>query len=427
MLPNLKQYLKDPLRKNALFLMATNVLGSLAGFLFWLIAARFYSTKDVGLSTAIISAMMLISVFSRLGLDVGIVRFLPHSENKRDTINSCLTLSGLASALSATIFILGLRFWSPKLLVLQENWSYLLTFVLFAAVITLSQFQGQVFVAFRSAQFALIQSLINCFRLLLVSLMVGLGAFGIIASLGSAWSLAFIASGFFIVKLYPDYRPMPIIRKQVINDMARFSFGNYIANVFGALPTYTLPLIIISVLNTEASAFFYIPFSLISVLGMVTESATSSLLAEGSYEPEKLRKQGIKAMKFISMFLIPGVAILCIFGGPILSLFGADYVQNSLGLLRLLAISCIPWAVLNLYTTVLRVQLRVKPLIYLWGCFAVFTIAVSYWLMKWVGLNGVGIAWLSAQGVLAVVAGLKMLNMARISLRRLPKIQAAGD
>ncbi|MDI6810198.1 MAG: hypothetical protein QMD80_00700 [archaeon] len=57
----LKQHLKDPLYKNSLFIMLTSVTSAEFGFVFWLIAVKFYSTEEVGLASAIIAANGLIS------------------------------------------------------------------------------------------------------------------------------------------------------------------------------------------------------------------------------------------------------------------------------------------------------------------------------------------------------------------------------
>jgi len=56
-LTELKQHLNDPLFKNAYFLMLSSISSAGSGFFFWLIAARFYSTAEVGLASAIIAAM----------------------------------------------------------------------------------------------------------------------------------------------------------------------------------------------------------------------------------------------------------------------------------------------------------------------------------------------------------------------------------
>jgi O-antigen/teichoic acid export membrane protein len=417
LISRLRRYLADPLRRNALFLMAANVVAPAFGFFFWLIVARFYPTEQVGLATALISAMALLAIISMLGFNIGLIRFLPHSENKRDMINSCLTIAGLFSIVVAIIFILGLNLWSPKLLFIRENWIYFLAFILFTLAITLSQLIGQVFIAFRATHFTFIQSIINGIRLVLPALLVAFGTFGIFASWGLASALALITGVLFILKLYPKYRPIPTIRKRIVNEMAHFSVGNYVASIFSALPMYIMPLIIIAVLTTESSAYFYIPFTVASILGMVASSTGFSLLAEGSYEPAQLRSQVIKAAKFILLFLIPGVVLLFFLSNPILSLFGADYAQNSLWLLRLFAIGYLPVTITTLYLTIIRVQKRIKPLIYVSGFIAVFTIVAGYLLMNSLGLIGVGIAWLSAQTIVALVVAPIMLKMAGISMK----------
>ncbi|HDN74250.1 MAG TPA: lipopolysaccharide biosynthesis protein, partial [Archaeoglobus sp.] len=80
---DLKNHLNDPLFKNAYFLMLSSITSAGSGFFFWLIAARFYATADIGLASAIISAMGLISMLSLLGFDISLVRFLPEREDKQ--------------------------------------------------------------------------------------------------------------------------------------------------------------------------------------------------------------------------------------------------------------------------------------------------------------------------------------------------------
>ena len=78
----LKKHLSDPLFKNAYFLMFSSLTSAGSGFFFWLIAARFYSTADIGLASAIISAMGLISMLSLLGFDCFSVKALNNLDVK---------------------------------------------------------------------------------------------------------------------------------------------------------------------------------------------------------------------------------------------------------------------------------------------------------------------------------------------------------
>ena len=114
----LRQLWHIPLYSNAFYLMAANAAAALLGFIFWIVVARFYSPEDVGLASAAIAALGLLAAISYLGLGMGLIRFLPQSgENADSMINTVLTIGTLSSIVAVFIFIAGLGFWSPALLV----------------------------------------------------------------------------------------------------------------------------------------------------------------------------------------------------------------------------------------------------------------------------------------------------------------------
>ncbi|KCZ72191.1 Polysaccharide biosynthesis protein [Candidatus Methanoperedens nitroreducens] len=73
----LKAILPDPLYRNSIAMILNSAFGAFFGLLFWIVAARTMSSKDIGLATAAISAAALIVGLSRLGLDAGLVKYLP--------------------------------------------------------------------------------------------------------------------------------------------------------------------------------------------------------------------------------------------------------------------------------------------------------------------------------------------------------------
>ena len=101
------QHAKDPLYKNSFFLMLNSALTAIFGFISLTIITRLYTTTDLGLFFAIVSAAGLLAVFSRLGFDVGLIRFLPESKEPENLINSCFTLSGIVALIFAVIFLAG--------------------------------------------------------------------------------------------------------------------------------------------------------------------------------------------------------------------------------------------------------------------------------------------------------------------------------
>jgi len=170
---------------------------AILGFVFWVVAARFYDPEDVGLASATIAAMGLVVSLSRLGLEMGLVRFLHQSgEDARTTINTVFTVGLLASLAAALIFIAGLSFWSPALIFLRENPGYLVAFVVFCVASTLSTFTDHAFIAERRAGFAMGRSII--FSLLKLPLPVLLAvffkSFGIFASWGISLIVALLVS-----------------------------------------------------------------------------------------------------------------------------------------------------------------------------------------------------------------------------------------
>jgi len=406
----LKQHLNDPLFKNAYFLMLSSLTAAGSGFFFWLIAARFYSTKDLGLASAIIAAMGVISMLSLLGLDISLVRFLPERKDKIELINTCLTISFIFSLTLTMTFIAGIELWSPSLSIIRENKSLLLLFIVFTAIAPLHGLQSSgVFVGFRKTKYSFYQTIAIFLRLVIVPFLVAFGAMGIYASYGLTSVLAFGLGTFLISKVSSSYKPIPGIKREVVNDIFRFSPGNYIARIFEMLPTFVLPIMVINILGAEKNAYFYIAWHISMLLLAAPRWTSISLLAEGSYSQEELRWDTKRAAKFI--FLLLGVAIIGIFlfGKYLLWIFGEEYAINSFGVLLILVLGSIPFAINALYATIKRVQKDVKPVIYVYGGIAIITILGSYLLMQSMGIIGVGVAWVIGNSVVMCGIGLKKI------------------
>ena len=77
-----KELFTDSLYKNSMFLILNAGVMALFGFIFWNIAARLFTVAEVGMASALISAMGLIVALSTLGFNVALIRFLPKSKKK---------------------------------------------------------------------------------------------------------------------------------------------------------------------------------------------------------------------------------------------------------------------------------------------------------------------------------------------------------
>ncbi len=403
----LKRLFHIPLYSNALYLMITSAVSALLGFVFWIIVARFYTPEDVGLASAAMAAIGLLALFSYLGLGAGLIRFLPGSgKNANSMVNTVFTVGALASILAAFIFIAGLGFWSPALLFLRQNPVYLAAFVLFTIAFTLSQLVDNAFIARRQANFVLARGLI--FSILRLPLPILLAAFfhsfGIFASWGISLAVALLLGIFlFLPRAQPGYRPFFAFNIRVVNDMLHFSFANYVGTLFWSAPVMVLPIMVINLLGAELNAYFYIAWSISSVLTMVPNAASTSLFVEGSHEEEKLRPNVWRSLKMVFIILVPAVILVLAFADKLLLLFGSAYSENATILLRILTVSALPLAVNLVYLGIKRVEKKLKIIVGLSVFSAAATLGLSYLLLPRMGINGVGIAWLVSQGAIALV------------------------
>lgn len=399
------QQIKSPLYRNSIFLMANAAMMTSLGFFFWIVVARFYTEAEVGAGAAAISAISLLGLIGRLGLDFALVRFLPKAEKPVEMINSCLTLGGIAALAVAGVFLAGLDLWSPALGFIRGNAIFILAFVSFAFGWTLSMMIDFVFIARRRAEFALAKNII--FSLLKIPLPILLvlffRTFGIVSSWGIAIGVALATSLFlFLPRVQNRYRLVPGLNLGIIKDMWRYSTGNYFAAISATAPTFVLPLMVVNLLGAAQNAFFYVGWMIATLLFAVPRSVSQSLFAEGSHFEDRLGGNVRRSFSFVFLLLIPLVILLLLLGKWLLLLFGASYSENALTLLRILALSSIPFGVNSLYMSILRVRGRIRELVALHGFIAIAVLVGSYFIMPGTGIVGVSYVWIAVQGVVAL-------------------------
>lgn len=390
---------------NSIYLIGSNVLAALLGFVFWVAAARFYPAEDVGLASAAISAIGLLALFSSVGLPEGIIRFLPGSGNDaRHILNTALTIILITSTLAGFVFVVGLGFWSPRLLFIQQDMLYAVGFVLLTVIFALSSLVDNIYVAGRRAGFVLARGTVfNVLKLALVIIVASfLGSSGILASWAISLVVAFIIGVLFLVRrVQYAYKPSPVIRKEIVNRLLPFSLANYSSSLLWRGSTMLLPVIVLNVLGAEANAYFFTAWAISTVLTMIPSSISTSLFAEGSNNLKSLSANVIRSLKMIFLLLVPSVIIIFFLAGWLLHIFSSEYAANSATLLRILAIASFPVAVNVIYLNILRVEKRLRAILIVSGFLAVLIVALSYILLPRLGISGAGYAWLISHGSVA--------------------------
>lgn len=399
-----KKFIQDSLYRNSIFLMLGTFIMAVLGFVFWMISARLFSSEQVGLVTTIISAAGLITSFSLLGLNSGIIRFLPKSERKNKKINTAFTLVALITIVITSIFLLFAGKISPELIFIKKNIIFSFIFIIFMIFNSLNSMIDSVFIAYRSSEFVLLKNFIFSFsKIILPFFLVSFGAYGLFGSWMIAVILAFIAV-FFILIIKFDYSPRFVFYDSIIRKIGKYSFGNYAAGFIGGLPVLVLPLIIISKLGADFSAYFYMAMMIANLLFIIPNATSNSLFAEGSYDEDKIREQLRKAVKIIAVLMIPAILAIIFFGKYVLFFFGQEYSIEGFRFLQLLALSGIFVAINAVLGTLFRVEKRVKELIIISIIGAGLVLGLSLlFLNMGLGLSGVGWAWVINQFIVCIV------------------------
>ena len=75
----LMTHLRMPLYRNAYALLLSGVISSGLGMVYWVLAAQSYSAAVVGLTSAAVSAMMLLSGLAQMSMNSALLRFIPRA------------------------------------------------------------------------------------------------------------------------------------------------------------------------------------------------------------------------------------------------------------------------------------------------------------------------------------------------------------
>ncbi|MFC1682133.1 archaeosortase/exosortase family protein [Nanoarchaeota archaeon] len=397
----MKKIMNDSLYKNSIYMMLSTLVMAVLGFVFWIICARLFTTENVGLATTMISVATLITSFSLLGLNAGLIRYLPKSDDKNKKINTIFTLVTLVTIIVATIFILTLNIFSPRLLFIKESLLLSFSFIFFMIFSSLANLVNSVFVAFRNTKYVLMKNtLFSILKLGLPFLFVSLGAYGLFSSWMISLFISFVFLFFILIYKF-NYKPKFVFHDTIIKKIGKFSFGNYIAGFVGALPLMLLPLMITNLINPETTAYYYIAMMIASLLFMIPGSTNQSLFAEGSHSQENLKLQIIKAVKIISVLLIPGIFLTFFFGKYILLAFGKDYSLQGFRFLQIIILSGVFIGANKIFESVFKVRKKIKEILIVNLIGAITILGLSYfWINK--GLLWIGIAWSIGQIIMLI-------------------------
>jgi O-antigen/teichoic acid export membrane protein len=377
----------------------TAVMGAI-GFLSWVLIARLYSAEDIGLASVLITLFTLIGGLSLLGLNIGLIRYLPQSKQKSETISTVFFITGATTIIFSVLFILLIPFIAPQLTFLKEDAFLSYLFIISVFFMTLFGVIEPVFLAFRRAEWVLVKGTIfSIGKLILPLFFVSLGAIGIFGAWSLSAAVAFLFAFYILVSRF-NYLWTIHWHPRIFRKMVKFSFTNYVIEYIPALPTFLLPLLLTHLLGPVATGHYYVVMQLALLLFIVPLATSQSLFAESSVTPRHLWRHVRKASVITGIILIPLVILFFLFGNWFLAIFGEEYAVEGFGFLRLLALASIFTAVSGVLGNALRVQNRLifLTIARIFGAIIILLLAFLF-VQSGYALTGIGYAWIIGQAV----------------------------
>ncbi len=403
----LRAHLDTPLFRNAYALVVNTGITAVLGFAYWVIAARLFTTNDVGLAAAAISAMTLLAGVSLLNLEAVLVRFIPIAGRQTQRlVLGVLVLCTVLAVLTSTIFTAGLSVWAPSLHFLVTHfhgfgfigatvaWTY---FVLLDGVLV--GLGKAVWVPVENALFGVT-------KVAFLLAFVGEGPFGIFESW--ALSAALVAVPFALLILL---RFIPAhMRKAVPGgvELTRQAFrsyaaGDYVGSMFDLAAISLLPLIVTHFASPEETAYFYQSWIIAYTLILVANNTARALTVEAAQDVSQLHTYGRAVVVHTLKLLVPTVAGVVLLAPWILRVFGAEYAEEGTLTLRILALAALPHAVILLGLVTARLQHQLRTVIAIQVTISVITLGTAVVLVERIGNLGAALGWFSAQLLVAAL------------------------
>jgi O-antigen/teichoic acid export membrane protein len=423
----------DSLVRNSLYLISSTVVTAGLGYVFWAVAAHAFTSRDVGISSAVISLCSTVALLTYLGSSAMLIERLPTSEYSSEWTTTLTRVCVITTAVTVVVTAIAV----PVVATSADYRSYfsstgtIALAVIGAGACTLVNLFGSAFIAARRAGRLLsIQALVSIAKVLFVFplAIVGAGVVGLPAAwVGSAVVGVAVGAVWLIPRMGLGKRPggrsrrrstpgpavSPTAGRQARHRRPRTPpdaasvrrlLGQHLTSVGGAVTPLILPVLVVLRLGVTPNAYFYITWMVGGAFFMVSPSVAWALFAEGVRARSDLRNVVAKALRVIFAILAPAMAIMIVGGRFILGLFGAPYAAAGYTLLILLAVSAVPDAVSNVAVAVCRINHRLAYSVALNLAILAMTLAAAWILMPRLGIAGVGVAWLGAQVVGAVAS-----------------------
>jgi O-antigen/teichoic acid export membrane protein len=401
--------LRTPLVRNAYALIFSTVTTSALGMIYWVLAARFYTSEIVGLNAAAISAMVFVGGVSRLYLDGALMRFIPRAgQGTLRFVAVTYLISQALVFLVAGGYWLGRQIWATELAFLGATPWLSGWFILSCLAASIFVLQDAALTGLRQTVWVPVENtLFAIAKLVFLVAMAGWSPeYGIFLSWTIPMTASLLPINWLIFKrLIPQHMQAKQGEAAGVQaaQVAHYIGGNYVGYLFHLASARLLPILVVQLAGGSATAYFYLPWLVANSLQLAASHMSASLTVEASRDQTHLQAYGRQALRHTARLLVPAVAVLVIGAPYVLLVFGREYAHEGTLLLRLFALSSLPAMFNAIFLGMARVERRIRSIIAVQALMAVLSLGLGSLFLQLYGITGVGAAWLLSQTLTAAL------------------------
>jgi len=317
------------------------------GYILWLILSRLTSPDVIGISSTVISLVVIFSVIVDLGVSRGSTLFLGKSFSEGQTQDANVYVKASLIVVSSGILVCSLAILVFKEWIYPNIPSELVHIsILLVGLSAISSLLRSVLIASLQTQLLpiiMIVSSICKIALTFTLILLGTGALGITVGYLSAYLSAAILL-FFVLRttLKPLKQASTVNLYHACKNILLASVASWVPRVIAVIGTRLGTIIVFGIEGAGQAGFYFIAFSIYYAIAAVADSLSSILFPVLSGMKDQRKRFVWRMIKISLAVTLPISSAATLYSDEIMGLFGSDYVQASMSL-KILLLSILPF------------------------------------------------------------------------------------
>ena len=393
---------------NAGALVGTTAANSLLGVAYWWVAANAFPSADVGLASAAIAAMTLLSTVGMLGLGTLLISEIARAPRRAGRLlGTAMLVSGAASALMGLAFALLAPWLSADLRPLADGALGPLAFAAGTGLTGAALVLDQALVGLLWSDLQLWRNLLFAGAKLALVFAAGLLLLGDGMTMYITWAVAQLLS-LVVAAALLEQRGVRLAQRHdwsLLRRLGGAALWHHGFNLAQLAPGLLLPLIVTGLLSAAINAGFYLAWMLVGMVFVAPTALTTVLHVFGAADRAGLARATRQSLGLsLAATLLAGGAL---FAGAdwLLRMFGDGYAEQATWCLRILCLGGLPAIVKTHYIAICRATDDLPAALPRTIAGATLELALAALGARLGGLTGLSLGWLAAMGLQAALMG----------------------